>query len=1517
MENKEKLISLFKYIKELYAQKYKVVTDVKQQEWHCFIDNIPDDEDNVELNYIDRIDSDEDMQGDVACLLKVSKPDFQICPKPPKSIIKWLNVGWERFNNEVDIIESKENNSKKNEEKEKFDDDIKRVQDFKVWNEKREEWVKEQIRINRTRNFFNQLYMNYISLERDSETIELMVGQGIISESSSNSRIFHPVLLKRLKMKFDSKNNIISILDTTVESEIYTMLLQNIDYINHTEIKTLKKQLAENYYHPFDRNETPDYLKGFIHMLYPESRFVVDKSKEELMYDKLLMYSRPVFFIRKRISGVVNAIENIIEQIELDGANSGPLFNLIGDNKIEIEDSIEYMDLSEELALLSGEDKDILLSKEANREQLEIAKRIERYNAVLVQGPPGTGKTHTISNLMGHFLAQGKSVLVTSHTKKALKVVKEKVPSSLQNLCVSVLEDNNIDMERSVDGITEYISSHSSIELYNKAEKLKLVREGLLKDISDIRKKIFAIKFKEFKPIVYNGKGYSPSEAAKYVYDNSEKLSFIPGKVALYKPLPVSLGDLALLYETNSKIDKNEERELGYKLPNPNTLMSPSDFKKLILEFEKNTIKLEELRSKLTDEIEIDLVKKEVRIDKKPLINDLNEPLINKLKAAIDFNASLDDWIIYAILDGKKGGGFRAVWDKLIKKVEETSDYSDKIVEKSIGQQISINSTLNLETAKYVLLELLNHYEKGKKISKVTLMLHKSWAEVLEKIRINEGKISNEKECDIVISHIELIQKRNELYNLWNELITKRGGPKFEDFGEEPERICLRRIDKIKKYINWYNDEYFDIRNMIKEVGINDKVIFREIEFNSEIEEIDHILSIITKDLPIYIEIIERLYIEMREIDKELNKAKKILSDKSLLESSICKNIIIALNEKDIDNYKRYFNVLDEFYTKYYYLNERVRILGILKVHAPDWAYEISNRIGIHGENKVPENIEDAWKWKQFASIIDDITSEPFEQLQKKSISLNKELKRTTAELAENLAWYHLLKLTEKDIDKKQALQGWKLTVKKIGKGTGKRAPKLKKEAQKLMAKCQTAVPAWIMTINKALESLDPKSNKFDIVIIDEASQSDISALAIMYLAKKIIVVGDDEQVSPSVIGMDIEKTEALATMYIKDIIPNSHLYDMTSSLYDIAKTTFPTLMLKEHFRCVPEIIGYSNGLSYDYKIKPLRDDSHSKLKPATVPHRVDGIRMGSKKVNECEAKNIVALMLACMEQLEYNNMTFGAISLLGDKQAKKINDIALQRIDPSTYEERQILCGNASHFQGDERDVIFLSLVDSNEGEGPIRLVGEGAGKSKKQRYNVAASRAKNQLWVVHSLDVTRDLKSGDMRRDLIEYVTNPNELLHRIENVNAHAESPFERLVGRDLVSKGYHIVPQWKVGSYRIDMVAIYGNDKVAIECDGELFHSGEEKVRQDMERQTVLERLGWRFIRIRGSEYYKNPKLTMSRVVKELTDLEIYPEDISNDDVVITSNANELLERVKIRASQIIDEWDREEDEEYGF
>ena len=409
-------------------------------------------------------------------------------------------------------------------------------------------------------------------------------------------------------------------------------------------------------------------------------------------------------------------------------------------------------------------------------------------------------------------------------------------------------------------------------------------------------------------------------------------------------------------------------------------------------------------------------------------------------------------------------------------------------------------------------------------------------------------------------------------------------------------------------------------------------------------------------------------------------------------------------------------------------------------------------------------------------------------------------------------------------------------------------------------------------------------------------------------MGRKLVIVGDDKQVSPMAVGVQVDKMNVLKEMYIAGKIPNDHLYDAKTSIYDIAATTFQPLMLHEHFRCVPEIIGFSNWLSYDFKIKPLRDCSNSVLLPAVVNYRVaDGERIG--KTNPNEAKSVVALMQACMEQPEYAGKTFGIISLLGDEQVKKLQEEIYSHIDPKDVSERRILCGNASNFQGDERDVIFLSVVDCANGNGPVSKQAFGVDDAYRKRYNVAVSRAKDQLWVVDSLDPANDLKPGDIRKMLIDYSLNPESVMIANAKIEAKAESPFESAVARFLTVRGYHLVQQWNVGAYRLDMVAVCGRKKVAIECDGERWHSGEDKIREDMERQTILERLGWQFIRIRGSEYYSNPDKTMNRVVAELTDDGIEPEEaaVMQD---TGGRDTELLQRVKQRAYAIIHQDDED-------
>src|SRR5262249_12981197 len=256
------------------------------------------------------------------------------------------------------------------------------------------------------------------------------------------------------------------------------------------------------------------------------------------------------------------------------------------------------------------------------------------------------------------------------------------------------------------------------------------------------------------------------------------------------------------------------------------------------------------------------------------------------------------------------------------------------------------------------------------------------------------------------------------------------------------------------------------------------------------------------------------------------------------------------------------------------------------------------------------------------------------------------------------------------------------------------RAPELLRQARQLLASARHAVPVWIMPLSRVYESFDPRETKFDVVIIDEASQSDVTALAALYLGREHIVVGDKEQVTPDAIGQRIDEVTRLIATDLQGI-PNNHLYDGQTSIYDLAETAFGgVISLREHFRCVPDIIQFSNHLSYNNSIRPLREPFSAPIRPALIPHRVQGFRSDSGKTNEVEAEEIASLLTACLADSEYeiNDLgkptTFGVISLLGEEQALLIENILRTHLAPDVFAKHRLLCGNAAQFQGDERDI-------------------------------------------------------------------------------------------------------------------------------------------------------------------------------------------------------------------------------------
>jgi len=230
-----------------------------------------------------------------------------------------------------------------------------------------------------------------------------------------------------------------------------------------------------------------------------------------------------------------------------------------------------------------------------------------------------------------------------------------------------------------------------------------------------------------------------------------------------------------------------------------------------------------------------------------------------------------------------------------------------------------------------------------------------------------------------------------------------------------------------------------------------------------------------------------------------------------------------------------------------------------------------------------------------------------------------------------------------------------------------------------------------------------------------------------------------------------------------------------------------------------------------------------------------------------------------------------GVISLQGDAQAKLIEHKILERLEPEVIEERRLICGDAYAFQGDERQIMFLSMVAA-----PNERIGALAAESARQRFNVAASRAQDQLWLFHSVNLDV-LSPTCMRHRLLSYMLNPGRQA-TIEK-EQRFESEFERDVYHAIAQKGFHVRTQVCVGDptnhrYRIDQVVEGMHGRLAVECDGDQWH-GPERYEQDMARQRDLERAGWQFVRIRGGDFYRDRPKAMESVWAELHRLGIEP------------------------------------------
>jgi very-short-patch-repair endonuclease len=443
----------------------------------------------------------------------------------------------------------------------------------------------------------------------------------------------------------------------------------------------------------------------------------------------------------------------------------------------------------------------------------------------------------------------------------------------------------------------------------------------------------------------------------------------------------------------------------------------------------------------------------------------------------------------------------------------------------------------------------------------------------------------------------------------------------------------------------------------------------------------------------------------------------------------------------------------------------------------------------------------------------------------------------------------------------------------------------------------QALKPCVMMGPQAVAQYLPPGQFHFDLVVMDEASQMrPEDALGAIARGSQLVVVGDPKQLGPSSFfstqASDDDELEEIAASFASEaakieVPKGASVLERSESILLAAARRYPLRMLRWHYRSrYPELIAFSNHEFYgdDLVLFPHpgteRDGDGVNFRP------IDNALYGSS-TNPKEAEEVVKAVqkhaVECPER--------SLLVVTMNQPQRELVDTLIQRAEKddaalSSFRARHentlepFGVKNLENVQGDERDVIFVSVTYGqsergtvSQGFGPINAVGG------ERRLNVLFTRAKFRLDVFCSFDpsmlrVTEASPRGlCVFRDYLLFARDKSLATGRF--TAREPDSDFEIEVARAIRAHGHDVHPQIGVAGYFLDLAIVDPSRParylLGVECDGATYHSAKSARDRDRLRQGVLEGLGWNIHRIWSTDWFRDPKGETVRLARHIEQL----------------------------------------------
>jgi very-short-patch-repair endonuclease len=1349
---------------------------------------------------------------------------------------------------------------------------------FAAYTAKWHVWAAEERLLRRTIRLYSLLFTLKQQLEGSivEAQLELLWGVGMGIWSCNSTNISYPLIGRLVEMSLNPDSAAIEIRPRDSDPRLELDWYAAVGNPGVAELEKAAKDFfskATTTFSPFDRGTfEPLLMAATAHLdangVYWPKEVPAEDRTLPAADSNLKVTDTWVLFARPRTNSLfIQDLEKLKEQAAL-GTIFPPATNAIITDPETTNPVIELphfrgMSVSYETGG-SGSSKvrDIYFPKPFNEEQVRIIQYLDISDGVIVQGPPGTGKTHTIANVICHYLAEGKRVLVTSMKDPALAVLQEHLPKEIRPLAISLLtseQDGMKQFEHAIQRIASDVQSLDRTSTQRAIRHLEEAIDALHGKLSTIDHRIDEWAKRNLAKIELEGEKIEPMDAAREVIGSPESFEWIPDELGIGSQFTPQFSDEDVIRLREAR------RTLGKDIDYLNALLPQ------IIEFPDSKTLLEVHQ----DLSQLEKLTRAVESGDVPALRSTSQEALTLAHQLLDdvesFRQLRNDWLrtdrpwAASMRDRLKingKDGLLAMLETLGSELEQVLDLRKKFIERPVEIRLGIETD-------EVFVGAIHNLADGRSAFGLTRLLgkseQKSW---IASTRVLGVKPNSLDDWDHVKEYIKLLRSMRELVIRWNALC---GELQLQTVpGDGPDGAVTAYYEytcylKTKAVVD-AEASLCTIAAQLFPQWINIQNVVASLE---QLDELEHALRHhLTRNR------LSTVWATKEQLQKvlEARNGRIIDSIRSFLAETLgnpnCDDAHMQAGWSDLMNELARVLRLKTQLDIVAGVCQKVKASG-----APNYAVTLKLPLEGTADTLLPDNWRAAWRLKRLNTYLESIDAH--KELKKLGLdhhNVEADLSRAYQDIVVKRTWLKLAENASPSI--RAALQAYLNAIQHIGAGTGKRAVRYRQDARNAAAEANPAVPCWIMPHYRVSESLPSQFGCFDLVIIDEASQSDLSALPSILRGKELLIVGDDKQVSPDAVGLEEEKIRALMSRFLADQV-RTYRPQMSpnSSIYDLFKVVFAksAVMLKEHFRSVGPIIEYSKREFYNHELRPLRIPKTSeRLDPPLIDVLLeDGYRKGD--INLPEARYIVDEIKEIIEDPAMARRSIGVVSLIGDKQSMTIWDRLTDELGTEIMERHRIACGDARTFQGKERDIMFLSMVSApNEIGAPLSR------DTFRQRFNVAASRARDRMYLVRSVELDHLSKADQLRRSLIMHFATPYvQDEARVGDLRSLCESPFEREVYDELTQRGFWVTPQVRVGQYRIDFVVEGHNDaRLAVECDGDKYH-GAEKWAEDMQRQRTLERAGWVFWRCFGSAFYRSRIEVMNDLLSVLAERGIEP------------------------------------------